>query len=101
MAIQLDITNTPIGVPFSGAYARVVTVSTTRQRSNDSGVKHLTMVDVAIYATNTPEDDTRALDFRRYHTPTPAIEAQAGDDFIAKCYSYLKTLEDFAGAVDA
>jgi len=97
MAIQIDLTNSQYGVPFAGAYFRIVTAAITRQRSG--GPKFFVMIDIAGYGTATPGDDTRDVEFRRYHTSLDDIEAQAGAAFLDKCYAWLMTQSDMAGSV--
>jgi hypothetical protein len=97
MAIQLDIQNTQFGVPFSGAYFRVVTAAISRQRAG--GPKFSVMIDIAGYGTATPGDDTRDVDFRRYHTDLDSVEAQAGASFLDRCYAWVMTQPDMAGSV--
>ena len=97
MAIQIDLTNSQYGVPFAGAYFRIVTTAITRQRSG--GPKFNVMIDIAGYGTATPSDDTREVDFRRYHTSLDDIEAQAGAAFLDKCYAWVMAQADMTGAV--
>lgn len=97
MAIQIDLTQSQYGVPFQGAYFRVVTAAVTRTRDADN--RHSVMIDVAGYATQPENDDTREVDFRRYHTPLSEVEAQAGDTFLAKCYAWVMAQPDMAGSV--
>ena len=93
MAIQLDISNSSYGVPFAGAYFRIVTVATVRLRT-DTGPKFETQIDVAGYATAAPRDDTRTVDFRRYAVDTDIVEAQGGANFLAKCYNWVMVQPD-------
>ena len=74
MAIEIDLQSSNFGVPFSGAYFRVVAAAITYQRG---GVRSV-MIDVAGYATQPSNDDTKEIDFRRYHAPYADVEAQAG-----------------------
>ncbi len=97
MAIQIDLTNSQYGIPFAGAYFRIVTAAITRQRAG--GPKFSVMIDVAGYGTATPGDDTREVDFRRYHAPLEDIEAQAGAAFLDKCYAWVMAQPDMAGSV--
>ena len=97
MAIQLDLTNSQYGTPFAGAYFRIATASISRMR--EGGPKFTVMVDVAGYATATPDDDTREVDFRRYHADLAEVEASAGDVFLDKCYAWLMTQDDMNGSV--
>ena len=97
MAIQLDLTNSQYGTPFAGAYFRIVTAAVSRMR--EGGPKFSVMIDVAGYATATPSDDTRDVDFRRYHADLTEVEAQAGATFLDKCYAWVMTQEDMAGSI--
>ena len=96
MAISLDLTNSQYGIPFAGAYFRIVTASINRQR--EGGPKFSVMIDFAGYGTASPGDDTREVDFRRYHTPLDDIEAQEGDAFIDKCYTWVMSQPDMVGS---
>lgn len=97
MAIQIDLTNSQYGVPFAGAYFRIVTAAVTRTR--DVANRHSVMIDVAGYATQPQDEDTREVDFRRYHTPLTDIEAQAGNSFLAKCYAWTMSQPDMVGSI--
>jgi len=97
MAIQIDLSTSQYGTAFAGAYFRIVTAAISRMR--DNGTKFSVMIDVAGYATATPGDDTRDVDFRRYHADLAEIEALAGDNFLDKCYAWVMTQEDMAGSV--
>jgi len=96
MAIQIDIANSQYGVPFAGAYFRIVTAAISRQRAG--GPKFSVMIDIAGYGTATPGDDTRDVDFRRYHIDLDSIEAQFGSAFLDKCYAWVMTQPDMAGS---
>ena len=97
MAIQLDLTNSQYGTSFAGAYFRIVTAAISRMR--DGGPKFTVMIDVAGYATATPDGDTREVDFRRYHADLVEIKAQVGDEFLDKCYAWVMTQEDMTGSI--
>jgi hypothetical protein len=97
MAIQIDLTTSQYGTPFTGAYFRIATAAISRQRSGET--KFSVMIDVAGYATATPDDDTRDVDFRRYHADLTEVEAQAGGNFLDKCYAWVMTQEDMAGSI--
>ncbi len=92
MAISLDVTNTPLGVGFQNAYARIATIAISRQL----GGGHRVMIDVAIYAT-IPDDNTQNVDMRRY--VLPLNELPTGDPLPA-AYVWIKTQPDFTGAMD-
>ena len=97
MAIQLDVTTSQYGTPFSGAYFRIAMAAVSRER--EGGPKFAVMIDVAGYATATPSDDTREVDFRRYHADLTEIEAAAGDNFLAKCYAWVMAQDDMNGSM--
>lgn len=97
MAIQIDLTNSQYGIPFAGAYFRIVTAAISRQRQG--GAKFSVMIDVAGYGTAEPGDDTREVDFRRYHAALDDIEAQQGLAFLDQCYVWVMTQPDMAGSV--
>jgi len=96
MAIQVDLAQSQYGVPFAGAYFRIVTAAISRTRNAD--VRFSVMIDVAGYATAPQDDDTREVDFRRYHTPLGDIEAQIGDNFLTKCYAWVMAQPDMTGS---
>lgn len=96
MAIKIDLTNSQYGTPFAGAYFRIVTAAVSRMR--EGGPKFTVMIDVSGYATATPGDDTREVDFRRYHADLDAVQASGGDAFLDKCYSWVMAQEDMAGS---
>jgi membrane-bound lytic murein transglycosylase len=94
MAIQIDLETSNFGIPFAGAYFRIAQASVLRQRE----IAFTVMIDVVGYAT-VPNDETREVDFRRYHTPLPEIEAQEGVEFLAKCYQWVMSQEDMLGSI--
>jgi hypothetical protein len=95
MAIQLDLNTSNFGIPFAGAYFRIVTSSISRQRNAQFSV----MIDVVGYATKPENDDTKDIDFRRYHAPLEEVEAQAGSTFLEKTYNWVTSQADMSGAV--
>lgn len=94
MAIELNLESSQFGVPFSAAYFRIATASITRQRDGSRSV----MIDVVGYATKPTNEDTRDVDFRRYHTPVAEVEGIPGDDFVAKCYGWVMSQSDMSGS---
>jgi hypothetical protein len=94
MAIQLDLSTSNFGIPFAGAYFRIVTSSISRQRSAQFSV----MIDVVGYASKPLNDDTKDIDFRRYHAPLADVEAQAGSTFLEKSYNWVASQADMTGA---
>ena len=97
MAIQIDLTDSQFGVPFQGAYFRVVMAAVSRTRDADN--RFSVMIDVVGYATQPTNEDTREVDFRRYHAPLSAVEAQSGAAFLDKCYKWVMSQPDMAGSI--
>lgn len=97
MAIQIDLASSQYGIPFAGAYFRIVTAAVSRQRQGDA--KFRVMLDVAGYGMDAPGDDTREVDFRRYHAPLVDVEAQQGATFLDRCYAWVMAQDDMAGSV--
>lgn len=94
MAIQIDLQTSNYGVAFTGAYFRVVTAAISRQRQAQFSV----MIDVVGYATKPMNDDTKDIDFRRYHTPLSTIEEQDGNNFLEKVYNWVASQDDMTGS---
>lgn len=90
MALQLDLETSNYGVPFTGAYFRIVTAAISRQRGSVFSV----MIDVVGYATKPLNDDTKDIDFRRYHAPLTEVESLKGTSFLEKCYKWVSTQDD-------
>jgi hypothetical protein len=99
MAIQHNISEaaSDYAVPFDHAYYRIVTASISRQRGTDP--KFSVMIDLSAYATNSPTDDTREVDFLRLNCPLDTINSASGDAFLDKCYSWVMTQMDGSTAV--
>lgn len=97
MAIQIDLQQSNFGVPFQGAYFRIVTAAIFRQR--EAAPRHSVMIDVVGYATQPQNEDTKEVDFRRYHVAFNEVEAMTGDNFIAKCYVWVMSQPDMVGSV--
>lgn len=96
MAITLDIQSSQVGVPFAGAYFRIATAAISRQRQDDP--RHRVMIDVVGYALRPINEDTREVDFRRYHAPLAEVEALSGEGFLSKCYAWVMQQPDMAGS---
>ena len=98
MAISNNITaeNSQYGIAFNGAYYRIITAAISRQRGSDP--KFSVMLDLSAYATSTPTDDTREVDFKRYNAPLDDINSASGDTFLDKCYAWVMAQSDMAGS---
>ena len=94
MAIQLDLETSNFGVPFQAAYFRIVTASISRQRQAQFSV----MIDIVGYATVPTNDDTKDIDFRRYHAPLDQVESQDGAAFLEKVYNWVAAQDDMTGS---
>ena len=98
MAISNNITaeNSQYGIAFNGAYYRIVTAAISRNRGTDP--KFSVMIDLSAYATNSPTDDTREVDFKRYSANLTDVEAKTGSTFLDKCYAWVMDQDDMAGS---
>ena len=98
MAIQHNIAEgaSQYGIAFNNAYYRIVTAAVSRQRGSDP--KFTVMIDLSAYATNSPTDDTREVDFKRYNANLTDIEAASGDAFVDKCYAWVMDQSDMDGS---
>jgi hypothetical protein len=101
MAIQHNIAeaNSQYGIAFNGAYYRIVTAAINRQRGTDP--KFSVMIDLSAYATSTPTDNTREVDFKRYSANLDDVQASSGDAFLDKCYAWVMAQDDMAGSTAA
>ena len=98
MAIQINILegSSQYGIAFNNAYYRIATAAVSRQRGDDP--KFTVMIDLSAYATATPTDDTREVDFKRYNANLTDIEAASGDAFVDKCYAWVMAQADMDGS---
>lgn len=97
MAIQINLTESQYGIPFAGAYFRIVSVGISRTSNQEN--RHIVMLDVVGYATQPTAENAREIDFRRYSAKLSEIEAQNGDSFLAKCYFWITQQVDMAGSI--
>lgn len=100
MAIQNNIEQnaSQYGIAFNNAYYRVATCSMQRQNGE---VKFVVMIDLSAYATTSPTENTREVDFKRYIADLDEIEAMVSDSFTGKCYLWVMAQPDMAGSVPA
>jgi len=98
MAIQNTIAKSAseYGIEFKDAYYRIVTASISRQNGTDP--KFSVMIDLSAYASSSPTDSTRNIQFRRYNAPLDDINAASGDAFLDKCYSWVMAQADMDGS---
>ena len=98
MAIQNNIAEgaSQYGIAFNNAYYRIVTAAVSRQRGTDP--KFSVMIDLSAYATSSPTDDTREVDFKRYHAKLTDVEAKTVTTFLDKCYAWVMEQDDMAGS---
>jgi hypothetical protein len=96
MAVQMDLSISRFGVPFNGAYFRIVRITVERVRNIDP--KFTVMMQVSGYAAALQNDDIAEVDFRKYYAPMNDIEAMAGEDFLSKCYAWVMTQADMVGS---
>ena len=98
MAIQNNIAEgaSQYGIAFNNAYYRIVTAAVSRQRGTDP--TFTVMIDLSAYATSSPNDDTREVDFKRYNANLTDVEAASGATFLDKCYAWVMAQDDMAGS---
>ncbi len=98
MAIQHTISQSAsdYGISFNDAYYRIVTTSISRQLGTDP--KFMVMIDLSAYATSSPADDTREVDFKRYSANLTDVEAASGSTFLDKCYAWVMAQDDMDGS---
>jgi hypothetical protein len=98
MAIQNNIAegSSQYGIAFNNAYYRIATAAVSRQRGDDP--KFTVMIDLSAYATATPGDDTREVDFKRYNANLTDVEAATGTTFLDKCYAWVMDQGDMDGS---
>ena len=97
MAVKIDIETSACGIPFPGAYVRIIHAITGRQSSGAH--KHMVAIDALAYATDSPPTEAQSVATYRYEVPLEDIEAQAGDAFLARCYAWLMQQDGFEGGV--
>lgn len=97
MAIKINLNESQYGIPFAGAYFRIVAVVISRTSNQEN--RHIVMLDVAGYAVQPTVENAREIDFRRYSAKLSEIEAQNGDSFLAKCYSWVMQQVDMTGSI--
>jgi hypothetical protein len=98
MAIQNNIAEggSQYGIAFNNAYYRIVTAAVSRQRGTDP--KFTVMIDLSAYATSSPTNDTREVDFKRYNANLTDVEAASGATFLDKCYAWVMSQADMDGS---
>jgi hypothetical protein len=98
MAIQNNIAEgaSQYGIAFNNAYYRIVTAAVSRQRGTDP--KFSVMIDLSAYATSSPTDDTREVDFKRMSANLADVEAASGSTFLDKCYAWVMAQDEMSGS---
>lgn len=87
MALKLNLESTDIGIPVSGAYARI---------TNWVGNKEQTQFTVEFYASGDARDaGARSIRTEAYYVSTTEAPSLAG------MYDWLKTQPGYEGAEDA
>ena len=98
MAIQINILegSSQYGIAFNNAYYRVAGVAIGRQR--DVNPKFVVSIHLSAYATPTPDENTREVDFKIYDVNLTDIEAATGTTFLDKCYAWVMAQDDMTGS---
>ena len=92
--------NSQFGIAFNDAYYRIVSAVIIQQPSIIDA-KFMVMIDLCAYATNSPNDETRDVDSKRFNANLTDVEAKTGDTFLAKCYAWVMDQDDMAGSTAA
>ena len=95
MAIQLNLESSEYGIPFAGAYFRII-VATVARRDNQGFVVR---IDLVGYATNPSDMYIKEVAFKQFQAPIEEIEAQEGVEFLVKCYQWVMSQEDMLGSI--
>lgn len=90
MAIKHSISSSRHGIAYNDLYYRLITTSVMRQSSNDAE-KFNVNLDLAGYATTSPDDNTQDVDFIRFTTGLSAVTAMSGPSWQEQCYQYAMT----------
>lgn len=99
MAIQHTIPEgaSEYGISFNNAYYRIVMATISRERGSDP--KFLVTIDLSAYATGSNlTDDTKSVDFKRFHAPLDDINSSSGDAFLDKCYTWVMAQSEMNGS---
>ena len=98
MAIKHNIAEgaSQYGIAFNNAYYRIATAAVSRQNGNDP--KFSVMIDLSAYATSSPTENTREVDFKRYNANLTDVEAKSGATFLDKCYAWVMAQDDMSGS---
>lgn len=88
MAISNDLLVSKFGVSFTDVYYRIL--RTALSRDDGSDIRFWVTIDLSGYAVK-PEAGAipQEVDYRRYHVPLVQIEAQVGDNLLAKSYVWV------------
>lgn len=97
MAIQLDLSQSKYGVPFQGAYFRILISHVFRSRTTPN--YFLVRIHVAGYAAHPASEDVLEIESRDYVPTVAEVEAMNGSNFIEKCYAWVMAQPDMAGSL--
>lgn len=94
MAIKITKEASDFDVTFTDAYYRIVNVRIERDGAVE---KFKTWIDVSGFATASPTDATKEIDFLLFSTKESDISSQSGSTYHEKCYNWLMTQPAFSG----
>jgi len=93
MAIKITKESSDFGATFTDAYYRIVSVRIERDGVME---KFKTCIDISGFATASPTDTTREIDFLSFNTKESDISSQSGSAYYEKCYNWLLTQPEFS-----
>ena len=92
MALQIALSESPLGASFPAAYAHIPAGRSSKEHVH---------IQVDYYADSAARAAEKRIIQQLFFTaPISALDVQAGDHPHAPYYRYLKTLPDFEGALD-
>lgn len=96
MALQQNLASLDYGITFNNVYYRILTFRV--QRDDILSIKFNAFIDVAGFATTTPEIETKPIHFKKYQVDVQEIDSLSGSTIIEKSYKWLLTQPEFSGA---
>jgi hypothetical protein len=98
MAIELDLSSTPLGVGFSKSYVRIWRAEYRKMNApgGQNEGPHV-LLHVMAYVYKPVDDQQQPIDQKVLFAPWAEILAQPGGDYIAQCYAWLHKQPEFAG----
>lgn len=101
MAMQLDLQATPLGVGFSKSYIRICNASYRKRPppgAHDNPSDAHVQIHLYAYVFKPVDREQQPIDQIVLMVDWKDIASQPGDNFLAQCYAWLHTQEEFKDA---